>query len=424
MRLLLLALSLLFVTAPNSTTSIQTVSVEVPDGVAHHAESDLKSKSKPQLSTEPVSDPYAEHDNWCEDLYKMACECPDRDPIICAKPKEACPLDRTGTEQQCVRPKWARREGSNVYQCVPKWLNRSQQKVRRESLQVIVGEICEWPWWAHDLAEWGAANRMGDDPSRLCWRLKGGTKALKQCKSKHWCQPDKLHKLLALVASRESTWQNQTTHELNKDVEANQRAFAKAQKRGWYEDNPHFLNPDRWQRGYGWYGHNAALKVALWDKDAPPEILCRQVESTEVYLRNARDSFRKLWNKYGDSVERVYVVQSPNPGGADEKVKVKGVTWYDVHRAASSGKLSPEKVIKTRAWSKRRKKWMKVGFVIRARSRKVQLDPFETVMWEMLGEQIPVDRQNEVADKIREQVREHFMPESQASINPGDVATF
>lgn len=272
-----------------------------------------------------------------------------------------------------------------MYQCFPRWLNRGEQRRQHQSLQVIVESLCKEPAWAQELREWGLANKMGGDPSKLCWRLKGGSQALKECLGGHFCQPEKLTRFLALVAGRESTWNHTTTHELNYDLEANRASYARAKKSGWYEDNPHFYASYRWSRGYGWYGQNAALSVFDWDPKAPPEILCRRPESTEIYLRKARRSFKKLWSRYRDDVERVYKLDN------GEEVQVKGVTFYDVHRAVSSGKLEPEEKIPA-----------KRGFVQRARARK--LDPFETVMWEMLGEPIPRDRQNQVADEIRERI--------------------
>ncbi len=194
------------------------------------------------------------------------------------------------------------------------------------------------------------------------------------------------------MAARESTWDNETTHELNFDLEANQKSYATARRKGRYADNPHFRHADRWQRGYGWYGMNASLHVWYWDDMAPPELLCRQVESTEIYLRKARRSFRKLWGMYGDR-ERTLTLAS------GEQIVVRGVTWYDIHRAASSGKLTPQAKIPT-----------KRGFVARARSRKVQLDPFESVMWEMLGEPIRKDLQNEIADEIRAKIQRRLAP--------------
>ncbi len=342
----------------------------------------------------PPKNPYEGWEGWCEDLYKLVCD-PEKD---------SCPLDRTGAAQDCRKPDWSRREGSNVYMCEPRWFTSSKQKAQRVAQGMIVGELCKWPAWAKDLSEWGSQNRMGSDPSKLCWRLRGGTKAQKACSSGHFCQPNKLHKLLRLVAARESTWNNTVSHILNPDVEANRKSYRKAKKAKRYKDNPHFLYRDRWERGYGWYGMNASLHVNLWDATAPPEILCRQVESTEAYLRKARRSFRKLWSKYGDTTRRTYELDT------GKKVRVVGVTWYDVHRAASSGKLTPEKIIKTRRWSKKKKKWRKFGFVSRARSKRVKLNPFETVMWEMLGKPIPRDTQNKVAESIRKKIRMHFKP--------------
>ncbi len=348
----------------------------------------------------PIADPYGEHETWCEGLYKMSCECPGRDKMHCEEPKEPCPADRTGRAQLCSRPYWARKAGSFNYTCRPPWLSTPQQKVRRESQAVIIENLCTPPTWWSDLKR----NHTDQDPDRYCWRLRAGSAALKECRSRHYCNPVKLAKLTAIVAGRESTWDNETTHESNYDIEANRNSYAKAKRKGWYAGSPHFHNVERWQVGYGWYGFNAALHVRLWDPMAPPEVLCRQVEGTETYLRKARGSFKKLWARYGDDVERTYTTD------VGEVILVKGVTWYDIHRAASSGKLTPEEVIKTRKWSKKKKAWKPAGFVVRARGRKIKLDPFETVMWEMLGEAIPIDRQNEIAQEIRESIRLHFNP--------------
>jgi hypothetical protein len=376
--------------------------------------SDVEQEPKPQ---EPVPDPYADHDSWCEDIFKKPCECPGKDPIVCEEPKEPCPDDRTGKSQICVHTKWSRREGSYVYMCDPGWLNRRQQKRQRQAQKLIVEELCQTPAWADALGRWGKEHRYGDDPSKLCWHLPGGSKELKACRGGHYCQADKLAKFLALVAARESTWNNNIAHELERDVKANKGSYRKAKHRGWYTDNQHFFDRDRWARGYGWYGQNAALNVFRWDPKAPPEILCREVESTEVYLRNARGSFKKLWNIYGDDAERTYKLDT------GEEVKVKGVTWYDVHRAIASGKLYPEETITTKKWIKKKQKWRKVGFVSRARSKNIDLDPFETVMWEMLGEAIPRDRQNEIAEEIRQNVRNYFEPQAQTggSMEPATV---
>lgn len=344
-----------------------------------------------QPANTPAVDPYVDYETWCEALDKRSCKCESKDPIVCEHPTEPCPDDRTGRAQQCIRPQWARRQGSYAYACYPRWLNPREQKKQRESQRLIVEAVCEEPGWAKELAKWGKENGYGDNPNKLCWHLKSTDPALKQCKSGHFCQPKKLAKYLALIAARESTWNNETTHELNRDVEANIGAYSKAKKRGWYAGSKHFYDAYRWSQGYGWYGQNAALHTFRWDPHAPPEILCRQVESTEAYLRNVRGSFKKLWKLYGDDAKRTYKLDT------GEEVQVKGVTWYDVHRAASSGKLTPQDVIPA-----------KTGFVQRARSKHIDLDPFETVMWEMLGEEIPRDHQNEIAEEIRQHIREHF----------------
>ncbi len=339
-----------------------------------------------ESSVSPVEeDPYKDFDSWCENPDKQMCECSAKDPIVCKEPKEQCGPDRTGMSQQCVRPRWSRNEGSWIYMCSQRWLNRREQKEQYKSLSIIVDSVCKEPSWAQELRSWGKENRMGEDPGKLCWRLRGGSEALSECLGGHFCQPDKLTRFLALVASRESSWNHTTTHELNFDLEANRASYGKAKKRGWYADNEHFYAAYRWGRGYGWFGQNASLSVFDWDPKAPPEILCRRPESTEIYLRKARRSFKKLWSRYRDDVERVYTLSD------GKEVRVKGVTWYDVHRAVSTGKLDPEGIIPT-----------KKGFLVRAKARKI--DPFETVMFKMLGEEIPKDRQNEIADEIRQRI--------------------
>ena len=363
--------------------------------VPAHEPATAMTDDEPKLAA-VQSGEYEKHETWCEDIDKMGCE-PDGDP---------CKPDRTGRAQNCVRPYWAKRAGVQVHVCAPAWLNRRERKERHESLGVIVESVCREPAWAAELSEWGKENRMGSDPSKLCWRLKGGTQALKDCKGKHFCQSKKLDSLLSLVASRESSWQNQTTHELNLDKEANRSSYVKARKRQSYPENPHFGDSSRWQRGYGWYGMNASIHVRYWDRKAPPEILCRQVESTEIYLRKARGSFRKLWKMYGDQ-ERVFMLDT------GKEITVRGVTWYDVHRAASSGKLSVPDVVATKS-----------GFAMRAKSR--GLDPFEAVMYEMLGEGIPKEHQADVADEIRRKIDRRIGRSSSraSSGQPSAVATF
>lgn len=398
----LTALLLLLLTS-GSSMGLTPEKGSTPSDVA--LDTPTKNALEAEAEPEPEEDPYAGYETWCESLHKTVCECPERDPIECERPTEACSDDRTGREQKCIRPRWARNAGAWTYRCYPRWLRSSEQRTQREVQRLIVEQLCKPPAWADDLEKWGTENKMGDDPSKLCWRLKGGSKALGRCRTGHFCQPKKLAEVLALVAARESSWDNATSHELNRDVTANRISYAKAKERGWYEGNPHFSQQDRWERGYGWHGFNAALHVRYWDPKAPPEILCRQVESTEVYLRKARHAFRKLWSMYGDKRERVYALDT------GEAIAVKGVTWYDIHRAVSTGSLTPAKIITTRKWSNGSKKWVPTGFVGRARTSLYDIDPFESVMWEMLGDGIPPERQNEIAEEIRQSVRRHFEPE-------------
>lgn len=276
--------------------------------------------------------PYEGWESWCMAIEDLPCDPEDLSP---------CPADRTGRSQICVRPWWAR--GEQTFVCRPRRLSRAQRKRNRKALEMIVRRLC---------------------------RPKDG------------CAPAPLSKFLAVVAMRESALDNQVTHELNPDREANRAALTRALEGGWYEGSPHLSDLSRWTVGYGWYGMNAPLFVSEWDPHAPPEILCRQVESTEVYLRRAR----RAWKKLSTILPRSEDVRLDN----GEVVMVRGVTWYDVHRAVSSGKLGrPDEISSGR-------------FVRRA--RRAGLDPFASVSLEGLGLEISRDRQNEVAEQIRRSV--------------------
>ncbi len=252
-----------------------------------------------------------------------------------------CPKDRTGRPQVCVRPWWAKGDEARV--CRPRRLSRAQRRRNRAALREIVRHLC----------------RPGDG-----------------------CSHKSLSRLLEIVALRESAFDNQVTHELNPDREANAASLTRALESGWYDGNQHLRDLSRWTVGYGWFGMNAPLFVREWDRYAPPEILCRQVESVEVYLRVARRAWRKL-SKILPSEQEVALDNG-------ERVMVRGVTWYDIHRAVSTGKLGRPDTISSRR------------FVRRARA--VGLDPFATVKIEDLGRPIPKGRQGEVAEKIRSSV--------------------
>lgn len=352
----------------------------------------------PEKSEALAVDPYANHNQWCEDIYRMECICADNSQTVCdpidaeTGESKACAPGRTGRPQICLRPAWARRQGINHHECTPQWLTRKQQKKEREKLRVIIDSVCEPPQWAQELSAWGTEHNMGSDPAKLCWHLKGADPNLPVCKRGHLCNPNKLFKFMTIPPRRETAWDNESAHELDLDKKANRRSYAHMRK--YYEGNPHYSNPDRWGVGYGWYGHNAALHAQIWDTMAPPEILCRRVESTEVHLRKMRHSFKKLYKKYGDNEKRTYKLDN------GDEVEVHGVTWYDLHRAASTGKMFPEEEIKTQRWSKKRKRMVKIGFVTRA--KRVKLKPFETVMWEWLATPIPRETQNQIADEIRQ----------------------
>lgn len=360
----------------------------------------LSMLSPPTLEVETVVGPYDGWEDWCEEPYKDVCHCAkdETNKIVCQPVDEdgnatTCPLSRTGRSQICLWPQWARKRGINRHECTQKWFTRKEQRKQREAQGVIVDHVCKPPAWWDDLSKWGGEHKYGTDAAKLCWRLKGGSKALKQCRSNHYCHPDKLHRFLRIPAKRETSWNHEKDHTLNPDKRANVQAYGKMKRRGVYDGNPHYYDADRWSRGYGWYGHNAALAVWYWDPHAPPEILCRRVESTEIHLRKMRRAFKKLWKMYRNDEHELKL-------DTGEIRTVRGVTWYDLHRATSSGQLTREDPVPTLKKKNRR------PFAYRAKL--VDLDPFETVMWEMLGDPIPLDEQNQIANQIRETLHSHF----------------
>jgi len=179
---------------------------------------------------------------------------------------------------------------------------------------------------------------------------------------------------------RESTVRTWKRHRLDMDVRANREAWARNGPR--YADNPHYPDRARWEHGLGLYGQ-ISTRSWNWDPMAPPEVLCRVVEGTETYLRIARRAWRKLRN--GVDCDRDGVREWH--GSSDD-----GPTWYDIHEAASRGKLCA----KPRGFHR---------FVQRARN--VDLDPLRPVELVELGQPIPRLTQNERADELRRRIEQN-----------------
>jgi hypothetical protein len=357
-------------------------------------------------------DPYEGWESWSESLVAAPCES-----------DEDCEPDRTG------RPTFCQTKGHATGYCKPKWLNRKQQRIQRENQRLIVDAICEPPSWYKN---------ERDGEGKACWRFR--PKTAMKCQRKRWCNPEKLHRFLRLVALRESTWDHQTDHHLNPDRIANAGSYRRHLRRGTYEGNQHFYDgltrnhrgkilfarrsraghiaripqrfcrpmergqivpaesqnphdrncdgvPDRWQVGYGWYGTNAANFVMEWDVEAPPEVLSRRVPATLAVLRRARTAWRKLEGGVDcrDAEGVPYTAERMRAGQTRDYTRETRIspTWWTVHRAVWGGEICPSPTGK--------KTYYERAFA--ARARKIGLDADEQIPLQMLGAPIPRDEQ-------------------------------
>ena len=173
---------------------------------------------------------------------------------------------------------------------------------------------------------------------------------------------DEFHKLLQLVAARESSLQQGLVHRLSPDLEGSYSAWRKMQKT--YEGNPHAADPSVWQT-YGLFGMNSNYFTLVWDKTADPRVLCDAIVDVLVYRRAAA----RLIRQAGGNI--VCKDEHGKPFNYTTKA-----TWETVHRAVSGGKLCPSKFEETAATMKR---------FFRGRAQKVGLNPDQPVTLKMLG---------------------------------------
>jgi hypothetical protein len=202
--------------------------------------------------------------------------------------------------------------------CLPSWPSRKDRQNEIEKIRAYVDNVCKPPKW------WRRGQGMDVGSKR--------------------CDPDKLHALLVLVATRESTLRPWKRHRLSPDIKANNSSwFQQAKRYGWTvvldyaggirtmdssrDANPYYANRHRWM-GLGLYGQNASINVAVLDRLAPPEVLCRTDLATETYLRQLRNAWLKL--EAGVTCEgKPFHGSSPDGRAA----------WIDAHRAASTGRI-------------------------------------------------------------------------------------
>jgi hypothetical protein len=273
---------------------------------------------------------------------------------------------------ECMQPWW-----SDAKVCSPGWSDRAERQWRRDRLKVIVKE----QYFALTIA------------------------GLPQHKKRQWSaesKADALSNFLWLVYARETTGRPWKRHRLNGDVKVAKTDWSRqAERYGWSatptkdgtvqmapctdceaSPSPYYPYQTRWMFGLGPYGQIAPLWAATWDPQAPPEILCGEVEATETYLRGAR----RVWRKLRGGIQ------------CDGELYQPDVTWEVIHRGVAGGKLCPGKSSED----------------FRRRAQRLGLDPDQTVTLDMLGTPIPVASQNYQAQYLYALLDTELPPPSDA----------
>jgi hypothetical protein len=268
-----------------------------------------------------------ERASWCEPL----------DPPFCRVAADC------SAESKCVRPWWAETDESKV--CSRGIPDRDERRWRAERLRVYVDHVCS--------------------------RSTG-------------CEPNDLHAYLRALVLRESTWRPWVRARLEPDLEANAIAWSKYRHK--FAGNPAAKDPDRWITGLGYYSQIPALWLPRWDVSAPPEVLCGEVESTEVHLRAARAQVAKIWRGVdcdGDHGPDFWGTSC----GDGRPPSECSPSWYDASRT-NSGSLCPGDADHRQRFA--------------ARASSLGLDPWAPIEVGDLGQSIPRDRQDEIAAELRE----------------------
>lgn len=129
------------------------------------------------------------------------------------------------------------------------------------------------------------------------------------------------------VVSRESTYRPRVVHGRDPDVRSAWTAWSRPQNQRRYRGNVHYLHARQWST-VGQFAMNSTLWVWEWDPLAPPSVLCLESVSVEAYARR----MRRVWHKYNS--------------GSLACAKGQRATWWDLTRAASSGKVCPSESAK------------------------------------------------------------------------------
>lgn len=398
-----------------------------------------------------VVDPYAGHVSWCEPMwYEKTCG----DHSDCDQIRHVA-----RRSLRCIRPWWAKKDdlrdddGNPLKVCAPGYTAKTERRWRRARLRELVAqayfdEPTRCPDW-----RWKVLGAEGK-PKRFqrVWDNDRSTHQQHWRCTQEWRKAETLADFLWVPYFRETTARPWKRHRLDKDVAANKRAWVKeAPDYGWvielgcedgrplaldsegvwrdakghrcrkgrdrkgrytrdrhviadyYPDsdaeqhNPYYGERHRWAYGNGGLGQNTAYGTQDWDKMAPPEILCHEVEGFEAYLRDARHAVRTLRGhgvdcggetRYrGSAIRTLIDPATKQPIG---ELQVEEPSWADVHRVASGGKFCPRKGAKGAEYARK--------FARRMESVGLRVDA--PVTEEMLGRPIARKRQNERAAEI------------------------
>lgn len=316
--------------------------------------------------TQKSTDPYEGWQQWCEP-YGYDIVCKDHDDCEGVYPNH--PAQRP---MRCFNP-WYAKKNPEYEVCAPGYARNLELEWRKNRLREIVRQqyFGETEYCALD----------GRPIHKENWKCQRATR-----------QGDKLTNFLLIPYDRETSRRPWKRHRLEVDLRANRTAwFRHANVYGWEpiknekghfvrmekideEASPYYNERHRWHYGLGPFGQNVALYLRYWDKQAPPEILCREGNAVETYLRNARRILKNLKNGIRCNGE---YYEDKNP------------TWEIVHRAASSGKICPSTGLEKNA-----KKMAEKVRNFRIDAREHGIDPEEVVTLEMLGRPIAEEDQN------------------------------
>lgn len=305
-----------------------------------------------------IPDPYVGWQTWCEPPKLRPC-----------KSKADCKgiAHPANKPMKCVRPWYS--DDPEYRVCSPGYANRHERKRQRARIRELVRlqytaelDVCPSPGWPC-----GRERQRGNALASFLAMV-----AQRETTKRPW----KRHRLDGDIAGAVEAWANTAAVYGHRPIFKEAKGRKKLDHVRFEPDgNRHYAEQERWAFGLGLYGANAALNVRNWDPMAPPEVLCREVEATESYLRAARTGWRKLRGGIdcdGDPGREWHGI-----GGAP--------TWYDVHRVASGGKFCPS--------AKSRRKF-------EGQAEQVGLDPYAQIRLSDLGTPIESDGQIATAQML------------------------